>query len=89
METLSELYLPEGAILVERLQEEETKGTIILNVTPVKSNKGTIIATCKSLSDFIGKTVVFRENFSEEIEIEGYKNILYFRDFNSSIYYAK
>lgn len=87
MVEFNELYLPEGAVLVERIQEE-TKSLMIAIDTP-KPNKGTVVATCDSLKDFIGKTVVFRENFSEEINIEDKKNLLYFRDFNSSIYYAK
>ena len=87
MMEFKEIYLPEGAVLVERIQEE-FKG-ILITMNQPKSNKGTIVATCESLKDFIGKTVVFRESFSEEIDIEDKKGLLYFRDFNSSIYYAK
>lgn len=87
MMEFNELYLPEGAVLVERMQEE-FKG-LIITMDKSKPNRGTIVAACDSLKEFIGKTVVFRENFSEEIDIEDKKGLLYFRDFNSSIYYAK
>lgn len=83
------IYLPEGAVIVQRHTETENKTGLILTLEKSKPNTGTVIATCKSLQKFQGAEVVFREAFIEEIDIEGIKNAVYLRDFNSSIWYAK
>ena len=80
------IYLPDKAVIVER---EMKKVSSILITESEKTNKGIVIATCENLKDFIGAKVVFRENFSEPIEIEENKNLLFFRDFDVSIYYAE
>lgn len=79
------IILPKGAFIVKR-QEVEKKSAII-GVEEKKLNIGTIIFTHESLNEYQGLSVVFRENFSEEIEINGEK-LLYFRDLDSSIYYV-
>lgn len=79
------IILPKGAFIVQR-QEVEKKSAII-GIEEKKLNVGTIILTHEDLRVYEGLKVVFRESFSEEIEINGNK-FLFFRDFDSSIYYV-
>lgn len=89
------MVLPKGAFTV--IQDEapktvEKKTTIIMSLEevdakPQKPNTGTICYTATELNRYQGCKVVFRENFCEEILINGVDH-LYFRDFESSIYYV-
>lgn len=68
-------------------QEEEKKSSLIGVETKLK-NIGEIIFTAPDVEHYKGMIVVFRENFCETIIVEEVE-YLYFRDFNSSIYYAE
>jgi hypothetical protein len=89
------MILPEGAFTVaqdEAVVVEKKVGGIILdieehNTKPKKPNTGVIFFTAPELKKYQGCKVVFRENFGEDITI-GAAEYLYFRDFNSSIYYV-
>jgi hypothetical protein len=87
------IILPKGAFIVERdkpIIKEKT--ALILSteeIKPILPNTGTIIFTSEELNEFQLCKVVFRENFAEKIDVEEYKDLLYFRDFNSSIFYVK
>lgn len=88
------VILPEGAFTViqDAAPEKIERKTIIMTLDdvdakPEKPNTGTICYTAKELNKYQGCKVVFRENFCEEIDINGTEH-LYFRDFNSSIYYV-
>lgn len=88
------IVLPEKAFIVKRdeaqVVEPKTTSGIIMSqedLKPKLPNTGTIVFTSKELNKYQLCKVVFRENFSEEIEIDG-QTLLYFRDFNSSIFYV-
>lgn len=84
-----ERILPKGAFIVKRDEPRES-GSLIISVGPIeKPNRGTIILTGPDLQSFKHSSVVFRENFYEIIDIDNEKELLYFRDFNSSIYYVE
>ena len=79
------IILPKGAFIVERKEVE--KKSVIIGVEEKKLNVGTIVFTHEDLNIYQGCEVVFRESFGEEIEMLGHK-LLYFRDFDLSIYYV-
>lgn len=89
------IKLPTGAFTV--IQDEavvvERKATSIilsmedLDVKPKKPNSGTIAYTSEELNKYQGCKVVFRDNFGEDIVIKG-TEMIYFRDFESSIFYV-
>lgn len=85
------IILPEGAVIVQRDKAKEVqKEGLILSMSELKPSPlstGTIIFTAPELKEFQHSKVRFRENFVEDIEIEGYKDLLYFRDLKSSMYY--
>ena len=83
---IEEIYLPNNAVIIERIVK---KVSTVLITEDIKTNKGIVVAACSNLRKFVGRTIVFRENFSEPIFIEGKDNLLFFRDFESSIYYAE
>lgn len=81
--------LPKGAFIVKRDEPKESE-SLIINLGPAeKPNKGTIILAGPDLQQYIYSTVVFRENYFELIDIGEEKGLLYFRDFNSSIYFIE
>lgn len=84
------IVLPKGAFTVIRSKAEEktTTGIYLPTESQKKPNFGTIAFTSEELNEYQGCEVVFRENFGEELEIEGTEH-LFFRDFDSSIYYIK
>jgi hypothetical protein len=89
------MILPKGAFIVKQdeIVEKEEKIAIILTMEdlkekPKKPNTGVIIFTSEELNEFQLYRVVFRENFFEKIDVGEYKDLLYFRDFNSSIFYV-
>jgi len=84
------IILPKGAFIVLQDEAQEKKNKIIVSVNktkPKKPNTGKIIFTSEELNKYQFYRVVFRESFAEEINING-KPYLFFRDFNSSIYYV-
>jgi hypothetical protein len=83
------IVLPKGAFIVKQ-DEIQKKTSLILTMENLneKPNTGEIIFTSEELNEFQFCKVVFRENFSEKIDIGEYKDLLYFRDFNSSIFYV-
>jgi hypothetical protein len=81
------IILPKNAIIVERDFTKENPLKLVLDYTPIKPNSGTILFTHESLNHLQLSKVIFRENFIEEIQIEG-KTLVYIRDFDSSIYYV-
>lgn len=84
-----EIILPKGAFIVKRDEPTES-GSLIISVGPTeKPNRGTIILTGPDLQSYKYSSVVFREIFSESIDIGEEKGLLYFRDFNSGIYYIE
>lgn len=87
------IVLPKGAFVVKRDEAKvvENSSGLILDreeLKPKLPNTGVIIFTSEELNEYQTCKVVFRENFSEKIDIEDHKDLLYFRDFNSSIYYV-
>ena len=89
------IILPKGAFVVKQdeIKEKEEKTALILtmesiNEKPKKPNTGEIIFTSEELNEFQLCKVVFRENFAEKIDIGEHKDLLYFIDFNSSIFYV-
>lgn len=80
------IKLPKGAFTVVR--EEPEKKSSIIGVEVEKINRGTIMFTSEELNQYQGWVCVFREAFAETIKINGIE-VLYFRDFDSSIYYVK
>lgn len=89
------IELPKGAFMViqddtpEKTDLTKIKGLITEEMMkdPKRPNTGEITFTSKELKHYQGLDVCFRESFGEEIEIEG-TIFLFFRDFNSSIYYV-
>lgn len=88
------MILPPNAFMVlqdDPIPEEETESLIYLLKDPAKKdekpNTGRIIFTAPELEQYQLEKVVFRINFADQIMIDG-KEFLYFRDFNSSIYYV-
>jgi len=83
------IVLPKGAFIVKQ-DEIQKKTSLILTMENLneKPNTGEIIFTSEELNEFQFCKVVFRENFSEKIDIGEHKDLLYFRDFNSSIFYV-
>ena len=86
------IILPTGAFTVLQDEAQEVPPQkIIINLeevhNPKKPNTGIITYTAPELNKYQGCRVVFRENFSENIKI-GETPLLYFRDFESSIYYV-
>lgn len=83
------IELPEGCFTVIRDQAEvkTASGIIIPDASVKKPNTGTIVFTAPELKEYQLLDVVFREQFGEEIEING-KTHLFFRDFKNSIYYV-
>jgi hypothetical protein len=79
------IVLPKGAFMVLR-KEPETK-SLIIGVEETVLNVGEITFTAPEMVDKQGLQVVFREHFSEKIKIKGVE-YLYFRDYDSGIYYA-
>lgn len=84
------IILPKGAVIVKQRVEkyQNTEGIILKDVKSLDKvfNDGKILFTAKELNHLQGKKVVFRENFSEPINING-NEFLYFRDLESSMYY--
>ena len=85
------IVLPKGAVIVVRDKKEEiAKEGLILSMGDLKPgppDTGTIMFTSEELNRYQGCKVRFRENFSEDIEMKGYSNLLFFRDLESSMYY--
>jgi hypothetical protein len=83
------IKLPKGAFIVKQDDIQEDNLSIILSIkeTKKKPNTGTIVFVSEELKNVLNRKVVFRENFSEPINI-GDEELLFFRDFNSSIYYT-
>lgn len=80
------MFLPEKSGIIKRVENKSTTSLIGLEV---KSEFGVLRAVAdKSLVKYIGSKVRFRENFSEEIVIEGEK-LLFFRDLEASIFYIE
>lgn len=82
------IILPEGTFtVIPDEKQEKTKAGIILDTdTVVLPDTGVVAFTSEDLKKYQGTKVRFRIPFAEMLEIEGVKH-LYFRDFNSSIYY--
>ena len=82
------MILPEGAfiVLADKAQETTASGLILTADVQEEPDTGVVCFVSPDLEEHISKKVRFRKNFGEELEIEGIK-YLYFRDFNSSIYY--
>lgn len=83
------LVLPKGAFtVVPDKKEEKTKGGLILGIEDQKEpDTGVIGFTAPELKELKGSRVRFRKGFGEELDIDGVTH-LYFRDYNSSIYYG-
>lgn len=91
------MILPKDAFMV--LQDEaptqtEFKSSLILSMAeidkkPDKPNTGIIKYAGENFKQFIGWKVKFRDNYADPAEIDMYgESLLYFRDFESSIYYV-
>ena len=77
------IILPKGAFVVERdkpAEKEDNLGLILSaeDLKPKLPNTGTIIFTSEELNEYQLCKVVFRENFSEEIDIEKENCFLFF-----------
>lgn len=91
------ITLPKDAFMVlqdEAPQQTEFKSSLILSMAeidkkPEKPNTGIIVFTGDNVTKYQLYKVKFRANYAdpEEMEIGG-KSYLYFRDFESSIYYV-
>ena len=58
------------------------------DLKPKPPNTGIILFTSEELNKYQLCKIVFRENFGEDITIDGVEgDLLFFRDFNSSHYY--
>ncbi len=87
------IVLPKGAFIVKRDEAVvvENKSGLILSqedLKPKPPNTGVILFTSEELNKYQLCKIVFRENFGEDITIDGVEgDLLFFRDFNSSYYY--
>lgn len=88
------IILPPNAFMVlqdEAIVEEVKPSLIYIMEKPKelleKPNTGEIVYTAEELNKYQGCKVVFRTNFADKIMI-GAQEFLFFRDFNSSIYYV-
>ena len=83
-------YLPPKAFIV-LVQDEDivskTASGLFLGEKSIKKDTGTIVAISEDKKEFLNMKVKFRENFGEEVELNGNK-YLYFRDFDTSIWYV-
>ena len=77
------IVLPIGAFIVK---QDEAKKSLIERTDSKKPNTGIIVFTSVELNKYQLATVVFRENYGEKIIIDE-QEYLFFRDFNSSIFY--
>jgi hypothetical protein len=91
------MILPKDAFMVlqdEAPEQTEFKSSLILSMAdidkkPEKPNTGTIKYAGENAKQYIGGKVTFRANFADPMEIDMYgESLLYFRDFESSIYYV-
>lgn len=91
-------HLPPGAFMLLQDEPEQTEQTerpsLILSMQeidkkPERPNTGTIVFTGEGVHEFQLCKAKVRLNYADPdpIEIDG-KEYLYFRDFNSSIYYV-
>lgn len=91
------IELPKGAFIVLQddyiEEEQEAKASLIITQEDIKKTKskpntGEIIFTSPELTKYQLCKVVFRENFGEtKIKIKG-QEYLYFRDWDSQIFYV-
>ena len=88
-----EIFLPPGAFtILQRIEEYKSASSLILDATAqeelsVKHSEGTIVHASPEVEKYKGYKIFFRPGFGEPITI-GEQDLIYFRDFNSSIYYA-
>lgn len=90
------MILPKGAFMVLQdlavVKETDSRPSLILSMEeidskPKKPNTGSIVFVGEGVEEYLYHKVRFREQFSEVIEVDGIE-YLFFRDYNSSIYYA-
>lgn len=84
---INRIILPKNSIIIERDVPAVNKTGLIVEMNPPKPNTGVIIYTCKELKDLILNKITFRENFIEEVNVEG-RMMVFMRDFDQSTYYA-
>lgn len=82
------IVLPKGTFTVIKDEaKKQTESGIFLGDNDTKDiDTGIIAFTSVELNELQGAKVRFRPHFGEELEIEGIKH-LYFRDYDSSIWY--
>lgn len=85
-EEFRNIQLPEKAFAVI-LDKVEIKSSLILDDEVTTTDFGTVVLAGPDLQDKLEQKVRVRVNFGEEMFIRGIK-VLYFRDFESSIYYT-
>jgi hypothetical protein len=75
-------------IVVPDPKKERTEGGLILTekYDQNKVDTGVVTYTGENLSNMVGKKIRYRETFGEKIDINSVPH-LYFRDFDSSVYY--
>lgn len=93
------MILPKDAFMVLQdepvIKEKTAISSLILSMEeidkkPEKPNTGVIKYAGENFKQFIGWKVKFRENYADPAEIDMYgESLLYFRDFELSIYYVK
>jgi len=79
------ITLPTGSFAVKRDQAKPTK--LILGNSVEKPNTGVIVFASPELQQYEGCSVMFRESHAEETKIQE-EDLLFFRDFDSSIFYV-
>ena len=79
------IKLPRDSFAVKRDEVKQTR--LFLGDSADKPNTGIIVLASPGLQHYEGCSVMFRETHAEEIKIQE-QDLLFFRDFDSSIYYV-
>lgn len=82
------IILPQGCftVIADAIENKTESGLYLGKSEILVPDTGTVTLASDTLKDKIGLKIRFRPGFAEEIEIDKVKH-LYFRDFESSIYY--
>lgn len=80
------LYLPKGSFIV-KVDEAISESGLFMGNNVESLDTGTIIDTHRDLKEYVGYRVKFRAKFGELVQMPDGIEYMFFRDFDSSIYY--
>lgn len=86
MEEFKNIQLPEKAFAIIQDEPVTQKTGLILDMKPKEVDTGIVVLAGPDLQDKVGVKVRVRLTHGEKMPIRGHE-VVYFRDFESSIYY--